>query len=219
MHHFHLNTLDGVRRTSEEGPMSTRLWTTASALILAAAVGALDVSARQTNAPGERYVATAVSMGDVVRPGAGIVEMSVERWSSEAEAQRLMDVLLQKGADQMLDTLRELRRVGYIRTPGNIGYDLHFARKMPMDEGGERIVLATDRYISFWEQWVRPRTIDYPFTVIEMRLGRDGVGEGKLSLATRIEVDKRRNQIVLENYGTQPVLLTQVKREPLSTRN
>jgi hypothetical protein len=206
-----------LRHTNEEAAMSVRLWTMGSAVALAVMVGTLDVSARQSNMPGERYVAAAVSMGDVVRPGASTVEMAVERWSSEAEAQRLMEVLLSKGPDRMLDTLRELRRVGYIRTPGNIGYDLRFARKTPMEDGGERVVLATDRSISFWEQWARPRTIDYPFTVIEMRIGKDGTGEGKLSLATRIEVDKRRNQIVLENYGTQPVLLTQVKREPLNS--
>ncbi len=57
---------------------------------------------------------------------------------------------------------------------------------MPMDEGGEHIVMATDRYISFWEAVNRPRTIDYPFTLIEMRLGPDGMGEGRTSLFTKI---------------------------------
>jgi hypothetical protein len=104
-------------------------------------------------------------------------------------------------------------RVGSIRTPNSIGYDLHYARKNPLDEGGDQIVLATDRYIGFWEAANRPRTVDYPFTLIEMRVGKDGVGEGKLSLFTKIMYDKKKNQIVLEDYGSQPVLLTQVRRE------
>jgi hypothetical protein len=104
-------------------------------------------------------------------------------------------------------------RAGYIRTPNSIGYDLHYARKMPMDEGGDQIVLATDRYIGFWEAANRPRTFDYPFTLIEMRVGRDGVGEGKMSLFTKVMYDKKKNQIVLEDYGSQPVLLTEVRRE------
>jgi hypothetical protein len=200
--------------------MSFRSWTIAVALGGAIATTLPSgTEARQSNLPAERYVATAVNMGDIGRPGAGVVEMVVDRWSSDAEAERLLTVLLDKGAERLLDVLRDNRRVGFIRTPGNLGYDLRFARKTSLDEGGERVVLATDRYISFWEQWVRPRTIDYPFTVIEMRLDRNGRGEGKLSLATRIEADKSRNQIVLENYGTQPVLLTEVRREPARTNS
>jgi len=74
-------------------------------------------------------------------------------------------------------------------------------------------VLLTDRYIGFWEAANRPRTIDYPFTVIELRLNPDGVGEGKMSIATKVTMDKDKKQIELENYGTQPVLLQNVKRE------
>ena len=49
-----------------------------------------------------------------------------------------------------------------------------------------------------------------------MRSNRDDTGEGKLSLATRIEPDKDKHQIVLEDYGTQPVLLTTVKKESIT---
>ena len=190
-------------------------------LLALAAVSALlvGVDAReQSNQPAERYVATAVNMGDVGRSGAGVVEMVVTRWSTDAEAERLLKVVMEKGADKLLDALRDNPKVGYIRTPNSIGYDLHFARKVPLEDGGERVVLATDRYISFWEQWARPRTIDYPFTVIEMRIKTDGTGEGKMSLATKVIPEKNKNLIVLENYGTQPVLLTTVRREPLKTR-
>ena len=62
----------------------------------------------------------------------------------------------------------------------------------------------------------RPRTIDYPFTVIELRLNGDGEGEGKMSVATKIIADKENNIVTLENYGTQPVLLTNIKREQIS---
>ncbi len=82
-----------------------------------------------------------------------------------------------------------------------------------MDEGGEHIVMATDRYISFWEAVNRPRTIDYPFTLIEMRLGPDGMGEGRMSLFTKIVYEKNKNQIGLENFASQPVLLTRIRRE------
>ena len=109
-----------------------------------------------------------------------------------------------------------MKPVGSIRTPNSLAYDLRFAHKVPADEGGERVILVTDRYISFWEAANRPRTIDYPYTVIELRIKPDGEGEGKMSIATRIIPDKRNNVIVLENYGTQPVLLKNVR--PMANR-
>jgi hypothetical protein len=53
-------------------------------------------------------------------------------------------------------------------------------------------VLITDRRIGFWEAANQPRSIDYPFTFIDIRLNRDGEGEGKMSLATKVIYDKKR---------------------------
>lgn len=47
--------------------------------------------------------------------------------------------------------------------------------------------------------------------MIELRLNRDGVGEGKMLVATKVIDDKEYNIITLENYGIQPVQLTNVK--------
>lgn len=55
--------------------------------------------------------------------------------------------------------------------------------------------------------------IDYPFTVIELHLNRDGEGEGKMSIATKVIYDQKENMIGLENYQTSPVQLTNIKRE------
>ncbi|MGE5835994.1 MAG: hypothetical protein ACM4AI_16045 [Acidobacteriota bacterium] len=161
----------------------------------------------------ERFVANAISIATPGPTGAAVVEITVDRWSTEAEHTRLVNTLIEQGQEKLLDTLRDLPRAGFIRTPGNLGYDLRYARKEPIEEGGERIVIATDRPISFWEAANRPRTIDYPFTLIELRLGADGMGEGKLSLFTKIIYDKNRKQVVLENYQSQPVMLTKVRRE------
>jgi len=188
-------------------------------LPLAVAVAAAFISAvptAQTNGTRERFTAFAVDLGVPGRSSAGPVEIVVERWSTDAERDRLLKALVEKGPDKLLDTLQGLPRVGYIRTPNSIGYDLHFARKHPGADGGEEISLATDRYITFWEAANRPRTIDYPFTLIELHIGPDGTGEGKMSLATKVEYDKKNNTIVLENYKSQPALLNNVRREAAS---
>jgi len=180
----------------------------------AAAIAALSLGAHaQTNGAGERFIANAVNMN---RGAAGNIEIVVERWSTDANRDKLMKVMLDKGPDKLLDALQDMPRMGYFRAPGQVGIDIHFARRVPQPEGGERVVLVTDRRIGFWEAANQPRSIDYPFTVIELRLNRDGEGEGKMSLATKIIADKENNIVTLENYDTQPVMLNNVKREKTS---
>jgi hypothetical protein len=161
----------------------------------------------------ERFTAAAINMGTPGRMAAGTVEMVVNRWSPDADRDRLMNTLLEQGPERMLETLQKLPRVGYIRTPNSIGYDIHFARQLPLPDGGQRITLLTDRYITFWEAANQPRSINYPFTVVEMHINSDGLGEGKMSIATKITANKENKMIELENYATQPVLLNSVKRE------
>jgi hypothetical protein len=192
--------------------VSIRRTAAASALTAGLAV-ASTLTLAQTSGTPERFTAMAVNMSNVGRSGAGTIDIAVDRWSTDAERDRLLTVLMEKGADKLLDVLRDMRRVGYIRSPNSLGYDLHYARRTPLPDGGERVVLATDRPIGFWEAVNRPRSIDYPFTIIELHLNADGEGEGKLSIATKIAADKESKTIVLEDYANQPVLLTSVKRE------
>jgi len=169
----------------------------------------------QTNGAAERFTAIAVNLGNVGRTGEGTVEIVVHRWSTEAERDRLLTTLLERGPEKLLSTLQDAKPVGYIRTPNRIGYDLHFALSTPGEDGGERIALATDRPIGFWEAANRPRSFDHPFTLIELHFGRDGRGEGKMSVATKITADAKHKTIVLEDYANQPVMLHDIKREPI----
>jgi hypothetical protein len=59
----------------------------------------------------------------------------------------------------------------------------------------------------------RPRSADYEFTLAEIRLGKDGKGEGKIVTPAKISWNKDRNAIEITNYGTEPVRLTQVTAE------
>jgi hypothetical protein len=92
-----------------------------------------------------------------------------------------------------------------------LGHDLHYAWQTPLPDGGRRIVIATDRYIGFREAANQPRTTDYPFTLIEIRVNKEGKGEGKMAVATKISFDKKKKQIELENYSTEPVRLNNLQ--------
>ncbi|MFI5178313.1 MAG: hypothetical protein ACHQO8_07110 [Vicinamibacterales bacterium] len=158
-----------------------------------------------------RLSAFAVSMANIATGANARVELVINRWSTEAERQKLITTFQEKGPDKLLDALQDTKAVGYLKLPNRLGYDLRFARQTALDDGGTRIVLVTDRPIGQEEARSMARTMDYPFTLVEIHLKKDGTGEGKLSVATKIELNKKDNSVVLENWDTEPVRLNAVK--------
>lgn len=163
-----------------------------------------------SNSQKEVFTALAVNVSNVGQTGATPIDIVIERWTGDAERDRLMMVFKEDGPDRLLSALRETKRVGSIRTPDTLAYDLHYARQIPGEDGGRRIVLATDRPIGFWEAKNRPRTFDYPFTLIELQVDDKGEGVGKLSIATKITLNG--NVLTLENFANQPVMLKNVHK-------
>ena len=73
----------------------------------------------------------------------------------------------------------------------------------------ERIVLITDRRLdSHATDWVPDASAaDADFTVVEMRIDRQGVGEGKTSLTTKIAIDTEGRTLALDGYAAAPAWL------------
>jgi hypothetical protein len=187
---------------------------TATRLLLAVvAVSAAGAAAIAQDDDGRQvFSAFAVSTGGPrSSPIAEQVIIGIDRWTTTSQQRQLADALKEQGAEGLLDELQDLPDVGYIRTPDSLGYRLHYAAQEPLPDGGRRIVLATARPISFWERWRSARTLDYPFTVVELQLGADGTGEGKLSMAAKVIAFNGR--MILENWAVAPVQLNKVQRQ------
>jgi hypothetical protein len=176
------------------------------ALLTTAATATAQVA---SNSPREAFTAIAVNISNVGFTGATPIDIVIERWTTDAERDRMLTTFREKGADALLNILQDVPRVGYIRTPDSLAYDLRYAQELPGRDGGRQIVLGTDRPIGFWEAAARPRSIEYPFTFIELRLNREGQGEGKLSIATKLILSG--DVLVLEDYANQPVMLNNVR--------
>jgi hypothetical protein len=171
----------------------------------------------------ERYSAWAVSMGTIA-PGANqTVDFWVDRWSTPEEREHLITTMVEKGPDALLRALQKMKPAGRMRVlnwtgpdPHNarLGWDIRYAWQQPLPEGGRRIFLAFDRYIGFAEARNQPRTMDYPFTLVEVRLDKDGKGIGKWAVATKVRFDKQKKVMEIENYGSEPVRLQNVKASP-----
>ena len=184
-------------------------WTLLTALALAAPGGAREADDARLKEP-IRYEAFAVDREAPGGTASGRIEIVVERWTTEAERTKLRQAL-EKGSDELLNALQDTPKAGYIRNSGGgLGWSVQYARRHVLPGGGSRVVIATDRPMSFYERTSHPRSADYEFLVAELRLDKDGRGEGKLIPAAQITFGKGANTIEIENYDREPVSLTRV---------
>jgi hypothetical protein len=189
-------------------------------LLLALGVAIAPLGARQTSGEKLEISAFAVNMSNIGPGSSAVVDITIDRWSTPAERELLITTMVEKKENELLKALQKMPSCGRFRIPGLVGPDPHqlrlgnplrYAWQTPSPEGGRRIVIATDRYIGFAEARNQPRTIDYPFTLFEIRVDKDGQGQGKMAVATKISFDKKKNAIELENYSSEPVRLNEVK--------
>ena len=185
-----------------------------AAVAIAAGLGSPASSVSAQNQVREDFTAFAINMNS--GPKTATVDIRIERWSTDAERDQLLGILQEqkdryRANQALLKALQKMPKAGYIRTPNTLAWDLRYARQHPLDEGGRQIVVATDRPIGFWEARNQPRSMDYPFTILEMRLNKENKGEGKMLAGTQIYIDPKTKNLVLENYGQQPVRLNEIR--------
>jgi hypothetical protein len=199
--------------------MQKTTWTLIAGIVAAGVLWTATPQA-QTNQEKLEISAFAVNMSNIATGSNAQVQLTINSWSTAEERERLITTVLEKGPDALLRELQKAPVKGRFRIPTArqpdphhlaLGLDLHYAMQTPLDDGGRRIVIATDRYIGMQEARSQPRTIDYPITLIEIRVDKEGNGVGKMAVATKISFDKKKNQIELENYSSEPVRLQNVK--------
>ena len=148
----------------------------------------------------------------------GTLDIVIERWSADGERAVLLDQIAgtssqRSDQDKLVRTLQKIEpRTGYIRTSRSLGWDLKYARENTLADGTRQIVIVTDKPVSFFAASRQTRTMDYPFTLIEMRFpaGSDQ-GEGKLLNQTSIST--KNGRLELEIYGQEPTRLTQITQQ------
>jgi len=150
--------------------------------------------------------ADAVNMSNSGTGDTGRINIYVSRWTGDDERDQILEGFVEGGPEMLLKRLQKAKPTGRIAAPGNVGYVLRYARLTPQGEGAQ-IVLLTDRPIGGWEAYNKPRTIDYPFTLIQLHINAIGTGEGKLSIATKVTYDRVTKSIGLETYESEPIRL------------
>ena len=155
-----------------------------------------------------RLRAFAVDLNNGTRTGT--IDIVIERWSTPEEASNLKAVFLEKGQDKLLSTLQKVKpRCGFARTSTSLGWDIYFARETDLPGGGKKIVLGSDRPVGMWEARNQGRSMDYEFSLAEIRLPATGKGEGKAIPRAKLTLNKE-GVLEIENYEREPVRLNEV---------
>ena len=99
---------------------------------------------------------------------------------------------------------------GTIQIGNGLGHDIN-AVWVSEDEEGRKITILFERWLNFGELRRGARSVDYPFTYIELFVDDKGKGDGTMIPAARIRYKKGKT-IEVENFGIYPAKLTNVKR-------
>jgi hypothetical protein len=159
-----------------------------------------------------RFEAFAVQMN---AGASGVIEIAIERWSTDEERQTLVGLAgtatdKSGGQNTLLNALQKVTpRVGFIRTPNSLGWDLRYAKEFHLPDGTRQIVLATDKPVSFAAAYADSESLDYPFGLVEMQFPKDSnKGEGKL--LSRTALSTKNGRLELELYGSEATRLTTI---------
>jgi hypothetical protein len=157
-------------------------------------------SAAQEDKP-MREVYQAQAMGQSTQTGKTFnVTVNIERYSTPEERQALVDAFQQAGSEGLFNALEKMNSKGRIAITGTLGYDISFVRKIPTGDGF-KIRVLTNRPIRFGEAWVSGRSTDYNLSALELNISDDkNKSTGVLLPACKFKVDKKTNELEIENY-------------------
>ena len=158
----------------------------------------------------EEFSANFTNIGNVGGTGATPITIRITRWTSDDENSTLMRVLAKEGNEAFTRELQRMKRTGSIGVPQNLAYPLLYARQERNPEGGRKLMLITDRPMTFEERTSSSISRDYPLTWIEMKLNKEDRGEGTVVLAARLQL--LGEVLGIEDLSSQPARLTNVRR-------
>jgi len=156
----------------------------------------------------ESYAAVIVGTGGRIGGRTVNLNINIDNYTSDQQIQEYLVQLQEEGQDALRKTLEKVK-VGRIAPAAATGTDLSIARVFQTEEG-KVIRLVTARQVSFLEAYRSGRSMDYPFTIMELRLDKDGKGEGSIMGGAKLKFNKE-GQLDIESYGNQYAKLANVR--------
>lgn len=158
----------------------------------------------------ELYRGNAMVPGVVGPDASSLVDIKVNRWSSQEEEAILVEALKVGGPERLYKEMKKQKKTGFIALRGDRGYPTYYTQEI-MDGGQRNIFILTDREIYFEEVYNREITMQFPFTMITMILDQEGNGQGTAILGAELKWDEAKDVLRITGYSAEPVRLEGVR--------
>lgn len=159
----------------------------------------------------EQFSATAFSTSGPSNGKSLGVNIYVNSYTTDDEVKNFLNVLKTQGQDGLEKAFDKTKERGRLAVTGTTGNDIPFIRSRNAET--KRIIrMAANRIMSFAELYNSPRSRDYKFTIVELRLDADGNGEGNIFYATKLKFNKQ-GTLEIEHYGQSPIRLASVRKQ------
>jgi hypothetical protein len=175
------------------------------------AAQAAEQSKMQPDVPAQ-YAAVAFGQSGSAAGKSFGLTVYVQELTSEGEIEELAATLKHKGPDGLLSAMEDIKDKGRVAPTGSVGTGMRVVRIHPTKDGGQHIVLATNRPISFPELYNGTRSRDYKFGIVVLNVNKDGKGTGSFAPLCKVKFNKK-NELEIENYGQKPFRLANVYRQ------
>lgn len=135
--------------------------------------------------------------------------LTIDNYTPDDEVLAFTNILKDDGQNGLWRKLDKQRR-GTIQIGNNLSRDLN-AVWITQTEEGRKISALAERWLGFAELRRGARSLDYPFTYVELWVEDDGDVEGSLFPAARVR-SKGDRTLEIENFGIYPARLTNLKQ-------
>ncbi len=170
-----------------------------SVVLLAAGLLSVGTFGQNGEPAPEQYSATWVVTGGSAGGASVPIDIHITRYNTNAEIAEYASVLAKSGGPALRSVL-EKQDVGQFSPVGRVGTTLCVARKL-MNGDTTVVRVLTLRDITFQELRNNGRSVDYPYTMLELRLDKNGNGTGAAIRAAKISFNKKKNNYEIESFG------------------
>ena len=139
----------------------------------------------------------------------GRLRVRLTRWSTDEERRQLIATVDEPS--KLLSALPYGPVAGYLQWPGGLEHSVRYARQTPRPDGGADILMVVERPLWLWWDPAVKWAADQQFTVVQLRIKKDGTGEGRIATGQGFARDNDSGLVISDT--TKPALLVDVRRE------
>lgn len=172
--------------------------TSIGAAVLTAGLLTVPIALGQEKPEPDHYSAVWAVVGGGAGGSTVSIDIRINKYNTAEDIKHYAEILKNSGPDALRRRLED-EDVGQFSPVGSVGTPIAIARRL--GNGDKTIIrVVTARNMSFAELRNSSRSVDYPYTMLEFVLDKDGKGTGTAIGAAKIRFDKKQNRYEIESF-------------------